>query len=312
MDDPSGFGINPVIATTHSVRKSGLTVEALQSMAASVNEQDRKPVILVEHDHLCPPMGQTVGCEVIQLDDGHHALIGQYDIFGSPTEIELPIGEIGLQQSSDEHHHSLAVGEFHHPQNYCVAIDAVNLGGHQELEDFFSELRSPSSEEFETQAITRRSVIPDPQVMFTLGLQLSAAWFGLRIAKAAADSIEPELKAFFQVMIQTIKNMALNATPKHRPVTYVLQVHGKPNLEFVARTRDTDLVIRAMANAGSPDLSSMIDRLYNHFNAEMIQFKLRDDGSWAFNYLATKSGKIVGTREAFDHRATVLKQMDKR
>lgn len=309
MDNSLDIDLNPVFATTHVVRQTVLTVESLHSAAACVNERDRKPVMFAEHDHLCPPMGQTVACKVVPLKDGHHALIGEYDIFPPPTEIDLPSGEIGYQQQSAKHPHPLTIGKFHHPDNYCIGIDPTNVGGAQELENLFAQLKQSDNDSFQTQPIERRSAIPDPEIIFTLGLKASAAWFGLRIAKAAADAIESELKNFFQVLIQAVKNMAANAIPKNRPITYILQVHGKPNLEFVARTRDADAVISAMADRDMSDLRPKIDSLLKRFKAEMVQFKLRDDGTWAFNYLATRDGKVIGSREAFDHRAVVLKDM---
>jgi hypothetical protein len=146
-------------------------------------------------------MGQTVAYKVVPLEDGHYALVGEYDIFPPPTEIELPSGEIGYQQQSAGHRHPLTIGEFHHPDSFSIGIDPTNVGGIQKLEDFFARLKGLDSEEFETQPIERRSLIPDPEVMFTLGLKASAAWFGLRVAKVAADAIEPELKNFFQVLV---------------------------------------------------------------------------------------------------------------
>lgn len=310
MDESSDIAFNQVLATTHIVRQTVLTIESLHSAAADINEQDRKLTMSAEHDRLCPPMGQAVALKVVPIKDGHHALIGEFDIFPPPTEIELPSGEIGYCQQSRTHTFSFTTAEFSHAESFCVAIDPSGLGGMQETNRFFDELKKDIQIAFETQPVERRTLLPDPEVIFTLGIKASALWFGVRLAKAGADVIESELKAFLRVMIDAIKRTATNAIPKNRPVTYVLQTRGTPNLEFIARTRDAHAVISAMADSDLSDLNPKIDALRKRFDAEMIQFKMHDDGTWRFNYLLTKDGKVVGTKTAFDHRAVVLKEME--
>jgi hypothetical protein len=111
-------------------------------------------------------------------------------------------------------------------------------------------------------------------------------------------------------MMSAIKRMAIEAVPINRPVTYVLQVHGKPNLEFIARSRDANAVISAIAKRDLAGLRPQIDSLHEHLKAEMIQFNLQEDGTWAFNYLLTNDGKVIGARKAFNHRAVVLQEME--
>ena len=303
----------PIVATTHQVRDTILTVEALYSMAACINERDRKPVMLAEHDILCPPMGQTVAARVVPTRDGHHALMVEFDFFPAAREIALPAGEHGFLQHSAKHRFPFTTGDFHFPSTFSLSLDPTGLGGHRGASRFNSDLRQADpTTEFEFRTTDRRSVLPDPEIVFTLGLQASALWCGVRLAKAAADAIEPELKAFFGVLVAAVKRMAVEAIPKNRPVTYVLQVHGKPNLEFIARTRDVNAVISAMVERHLGALQPQIDALHEHFNAEMIQFNLQENGTWAFNYLLTGDGKVIGTKKAFDHRAVVLQEMDRK
>ncbi len=303
----------PIVATTHQVRDTILTVEALYNMAACINERDRKPVMLAEHDMLCPPMGQTVAARIVPMRDGNHALMVDFDFFPAAREITLPTGELGFLQHSAKHRFPFTTGDFHYPKTFSLSVDPTGLGGHRGANRFDNDLRQAEpATEFEFKTTDRRSVLPDPEIIFTLGLQASALWFGVRLAKAAADAIEPELKAFFGVLVAAVKCMAVEAIPKNRPVTYVLQVHGKPNLEFIARTRDASAVISAMVERHLGDLQPQIDALYEHFNAEMIQFNLQESGTWAFNYLLTSDGKVIGTKKAFDHRAVVLQELDRK
>ena len=48
-----------IIATTHMVRNTVMTVESLEGAAKQITESERKVVVLAEHDHTCPPLGMT-------------------------------------------------------------------------------------------------------------------------------------------------------------------------------------------------------------------------------------------------------------
>lgn len=304
------MNIDQVLATTRMVRNTVMTVECLEGVANDVTNGERKPPIIPQHDKLSPPIGQAVSGRVVPIEDGHHALVVDYDIFPAPTEIELPDGSVGYQQSSEGHAFPFVSAETDCPSEFSVATDPVNMGGIESVQSFFEALSNDSGCEFDTHPLERRSQLPDPEVVFTLGLQVSAAWFGARMAKAAADALEPELKNFFTVMISAIKRTALELVPKHRPVTYVLKVQGTPNIEFIARTRDADLAVRAFSKSDISTVTPTVETLASQFAAEFVQFLLGADGTWRLNYALTSNGKVIGTKAAFDHRAVVINEME--
>lgn len=301
-----------VIATTHLVDQMILTVESLHDNAKLLNTHARKPAILIEHDALCPPIGQVVGGRVIAIDGGHHALVASNDFFPDPTSITLPTGDLGWEQKSSINNHPFWHGNFHHPDVFSVSIDPQNLGGISGYELLVTELKASTDIEFEASPVARRSVLPDPQIIFTLGVGASALWLGALLGKAAGQAaakvIEKELQAFFDVMVTAVKKAASEAMPINRPVTYVLQCHGNPNLEFVGRSRNADVVIRAFSESGLQEEKKLADDLRDSMNAEFVQFEMRDDGTWKLNYCLTKDGKVIGTRRAFSRRAIALNQ----
>jgi hypothetical protein len=164
-----------IIATTHLVDQMILTVESLEENAKRLNTMKRKPAISIEHDPLCPPVGQMVSGRVIRIDGGHYALVGGDDIFPEPVQFTLPNGESALMQSSEESRFPFWHGQFHHPQSYCVSIDPQNLGGMDGFSKFVDDLQSIAGTPFESQPSCRRSWLPDPLVVFTLSASASAA-----------------------------------------------------------------------------------------------------------------------------------------
>jgi hypothetical protein len=311
MKNQVSFQDDIVLATTHVVRDTVFTPESLRAMAEQRNRSDRKVRILVEHDRLCPPLGQVIGYRVEPIEGGHYALVGRCNVFPPPTEIELPSGESGYLQRSGTESHPFVTDRLDESVRFLVATDPHGLGGHPEAERFFDMLKETRSEGLGVGWTERRSELPDPEIVFTVGKSLAVVWIAACVGKGVKDAIATEVKERVKTLALAIKTMAANAIPKYRPVTYVLRLLGKPNVEFVARTRDADAVIRAMTGRSLSQVEPDIKALRERFGAEMIQLELRDDGKWAFNYLLTRDGKVVGTKQSFDRRAIVLQEMER-
>jgi hypothetical protein len=194
-----------IIATTNIVRNTVLTVEALESAAKLINEGERKVVVVAEHDHNCPPLGMTVTGRVVEIADGHCGLEVISALYGPPVCVDLPNGDSGFLQALPEYPHSLTSSDFGDSKLPEIQIDPSNFGGFEDTSVFLEEIRKIAPElEYETGVMERRSLMPDPEVVFRLGLSLSASWFAARMSKAAADAIEPQLKRFFDVVMATV------------------------------------------------------------------------------------------------------------
>jgi hypothetical protein len=300
-----------IIATTNLVDQMILTVESLEENAHRLSESKRKPAISIEHDPLCPPVGQMVSGRVIRLDNGHHALVAGDDMFPEPVPVTLPNGDSALMQSSAQNRFGFVHAEFEHPASFTVRTDPQNFGGIEGYESFVDELqRIAGSSTFEAQPTCRRSWLPDPLVVFTVSLSGSmAVWAGARIGKAAGEVLEREVKAFLDVVIAAVKKAAAAANPISRPVTYVLQLHGQPNVELVAKSRNAELVISAMLKSSLDQVKKQADEMGDSLNAEFVQFVMQDDGTWKFNYLLCNDGKVIGSRRAFSRRAIQINAM---
>ena len=246
MSSKSTQYVEAIIATTHRVRDTIISIEALEGAARQINESDRKVVMLAEHDHTCPPLGVTIAARVVQIDGGHHALQTIAALYGDPREIELPDSSIGLLQELVEHPHPLTSGDFGECTIPEVQIDPENFGGYENAQLFLAELSAIAPDiEYDVGIFERRSLIPDPEVIIRLGVAFSTSWFGVKMTKAAADALEPRFKRFLEVICDIITKTAKNALPNTRPITYVVKVNGKPNVDFVVKSRDPNVVISA-------------------------------------------------------------------
>jgi len=299
-----------IIATTHMVRNTILSIEALESATKQINENERKVVVLAEHDHTCPPLGMTVSGRVVEIENGYHGLEVTSALYGKPVCVDLPNGDSGFLQELPEYPNPLTSSDFGNSLVPKIQIDPSNFGDFKDASVFLEEIQKIAPElEYKTDFMERRSLIPDPEVVFRLGLSLSATWFAARVSKAAAEAIEPRLKNFFDVIIDTIIKTAKTAFPLLRPITYIVKVNGDPNVDFVVQSRDSNVVIRAFTGDFS-EISKQVVALRTQFGAEMIQFLLDEKEQWNFNYLLTRDGKVIGTKMSYDRRSVLLREME--
>lgn len=291
------------IATTHRVRDTVITKEALDDLAERITSDKRKVAVLVEHDSTCPPCGMAVSAKVVPLEDGHYALDTTSVLYGPPTLVLLPDGTNGFLQRLPTFPFPLSVGDFGTSVSPEIKIDPTSLGGIAEAREFSRALEAIAPEVgYSVSDFERRSAIPDPQMIIDFGAALSGLWLTAKLGNAAAKALEPRVKQFLDVAFEAMYRMAVHANPKTRPITYIFYAHGTPRVSFVVRTRDPHIAIRAMSSDFS-DVSKQVASLHGRFNAELIQLMLDDDGEWKFSYLVTSDGTVVGSKDSFDRRA---------
>ena len=77
---------------------------------------------------------------------------------------------------------------------------------------------------------------------------------------------------------------------------------GKPFIEFVARSNDSNAVLSALIEEKLVTTLSRAEQLNALFHSEKIQFLLDEKGEWEFNYLLTETGAVIGTEKSFSRR----------
>ena len=312
--EPALTQMQPIASTHVDAHNSEFTVGALQGMADQINNDVRKPTMWVNHDRTVPPIGVTVAGHVEPIDDGYHWLLAEYDLFPEPTAVGLPTGETGYRQFSEKARHPFKNAEFNEGEEITIGVDPGNLESPDDINEFFHDVRSEQFIEFETSVHVRRALENDPELLITLSLKAAAIWLGstflTQAAKTAGDVFSGELRNIYSLLRSAILKYTSYAHPKNRPITYVLQVPGTPNLEFVARSSDPHKVMLAFTGGSHVECRDVVQSFLQRFDtAEFIQFLLSDDGEWRFNYLLTRDGVSIGSRQAYSRRAILLKQL---
>ena len=305
--------LQPVASTHVDAHNSEFTVEALQSVADQINHSFRKPAMDLYHDRTVPPLGAVIAGHLKPTDDGYHVLLAEFDLFPDPTPVGLPTGETGYRQFSQKARYPFESAEFGEGERITVSVDSANFELPDDVNQFFRDVRDKQLIEFDTAMYARRAVENDPELIITITLKLAAIWLGSKFASSAAKStgeiFADELKNFYSLLRSAIVKYASYARPRNRPTTYVLQIPGTPNLEFVARSSDVHNVMLAFTDGSHVECRDVAMSFSQCFdNVEFIQFMLSDDGRWQFNYLLTRDGHAIGSRQAYSRRAVLLQQ----
>lgn len=151
--------------------------------------------------------------------------------------------------------------------------------------------------------------VPDPTIIVTVG----SSFIGLltyqvlrKSADRISDNIAEDLSKLYSSIKAVASGMAKYANPKTRPITYLVHVPGNPNISFVARTTEVNLLLNALLKDRSQEALQFSEELHTVINAVEVQFLLNANGHWEFNYLLTENGGVVGTPESFSRRARRL------
>ena len=111
-----------------------------------------------------------------------------------------------------------------------------------------------------------------------------------------------EIARFYSFVRSSAITALKYAIPRNRPITYIFELPGKPFIEFVARSNDSNTVLSALIEQNLVTALSRAKELNALFQSEKIQFLLDEKGEWEFNYLLTETGAVIGSEKSFSRR----------
>lgn len=300
-----------VAATTHIDRQNTrVTKQALESMANQINS-NRKPIMTIEHDTTLPPIGKIIKAWIEPTEDGEYRLLVVQETFEKEEPITLPDGSQGLKRQSEADNNPFVIKAKGIPEKVTLDADLANFASLGDYEAFLQEIKDDTFMPFDSGEIGRKSYIPDPEVIITLGKVILTYFaankiidtFGGKISDKLSDKVSDDIAEFY-VWVKTVGlKYAKYVIPKNRPVTYVISVPIAPHIELVARTSDASEVVAAIMLDNLEEPLKQAQRCRDELGAERVQFLLNKDGEWKFNYMLTDKGQVIGTKKSFSRKA---------
>jgi hypothetical protein len=283
--------------------------ESFDRVANDINTGASCPAFGVEHDRTLPPLGKVIAARIEDLPDGERLLVLTQDLFENERQITLPDGTVGFVSESDSDRRPF-VQTIKPVDVTHVQIDRVNLEDPDEADQFFSDVRSATSEPFEEGAFFRKAAVPDPELVIVAAKTIAAALVGKKVVDKVVDSIGDKVKGdlakLYDLARAAVVNFAKRAVPRNRPHTYLVVIPGDPVIELVAVTTLPDAFLEALTEAHLKEAVERALELHSRFDTARVQMLLAKDGTWRFNYLVTHQGTVIGTDESLRRRTKVL------
>jgi hypothetical protein len=301
-----------VMSSTHiDKHRTKMTKEALESGLKFING-NRKPRLGLEHNQTLPPLGRINNGEVVQGDDGEYYLVADQEFFDVQESITLSNGLELIMESFSDNNFPFVECEFEERNKIEIKYDFVNFESYQKGKEFINELQKNSDVEFEGSIFSRKSVIPDPEIIVRITEILGIALgIGLRkIPEKLGDAIGEDLAKLYKLLSNTIKKSVLELLPKNQPIHFIVEIPiDKSFVELIVTTRNPDIAINAYDRKAISKLRSDMDALIKTFNVEKIQYFLNDKNIWELNYMLTEEGKVIGTKKSFKRRNDFFQEM---
>ena len=211
-----------IAATTEVDRHNcQITKEALENAMVFINEGKYVPGVGLEHDHSVMPIGKTIKGQIVPYRDGEFAAQIHQDIFFDEFKERITdTGEKVYIGESQYDHRPFADTEKDDISKLEISIDPVNF-----LQEDYEELIQYITDDCDAnyQDIIRKSLIPDPEIVFTLAAGTLMFWTGKKALEKLADNVATDIASCYTRIKKAAVKFAQYAIPKNRPITYVFR-----------------------------------------------------------------------------------------
>lgn len=300
-----------IAATTEVDRHNcQITKETLENAMVFINEGKYVPGVGLEHGHSVMPIGKTIKGQIVPYRDGEFAAQIHQDIFFDEFKERITdTGEKVYIGESQYDHRPFADTEKDDISKLEISIDPVNF-----LQEDYEELIQYITDDCDAnyQDIIRKSLIPDPEIVFTLAAGTLMFWTGKKALEKLADNVATDIASCYTRIKKAAVKFAQYAIPKNRPITYVFRESNEYVTEFVIQTTCVDTMLEAIQKEyilSALEKTNQVKLLVNGAIAK-IQF-LYDcrKKEWEFNYLTSTTGQVIGTEKCYRKTAKVFENV---
>lgn len=307
-------------ATTHAFRQGNgrvrMTKESLESASERANG-DRAIPFVVDHDPFCMPLGKVTEAWVEPYED-EHALVTRTYIEDEIRYLTHTVHGTQLvcldfkdapkpfrRKSEDTEENQITIG-----------VDWANFDSRQEFLEFTNDV-GKFDDEIICKTLGRLSIVPEPLIQFIVANpELSAAlavgaWMLRRVEKFVRYTVDETLRKAaddlsdsFSGKIRDIMTAYRNRQSEDdRPVLTEIIIPGDMDLILLTRTASGD-------EFPNIDLTSLTEAMEGHGEllqcAEEATFARAGNNDWEFQYLKTRSGRVMGTPECYERTVKKL------
>lgn len=296
------------IAATTKLDKHNckITKEALEEATKGINESPYVPGAGLNHDPSVLPIGKTIRGELIPFEENEYAVQIYQDIFLDEFEKITTNNQNYYYGASKVDNRPFADTELENVDKLDVSLDPVNFSN-QDYETMKQFIESECNAN--SQDMMRKSLIPDPEVIFTLLSGTLLFWTGKKTLEKLSNDISTDIAKSYAAIKKAILKVAKYAIPQNRPITYVFRESNEYVLELIIQTPKPADVFEATKEENISSIFDEINHISKLINSPIakIQFLYSfSDCKWEFNYLTTNTGEVLGTEKCYKKTAKVF------
>lgn len=283
-------------ATTHIDKHNCMIAkEALEDAVKDINEGLYAIGVGIEHDSTIMPIGKVISGKMVKFKDGEYGIEIEQELFDEYQVFNDETGEKWYIAKSQRDVRPFADTQAEDIHNIKVSIDPVNFSK-TDCENLLNFYEKECL--FETEYFMRKSVIPDPEIIFTLVAGTIAAMTGKKITEHLTDDIVKLYELIKKAVLKTVKC----CKQSYRPITYVIRENSSYLMELVVVTEIPDILFEALQNEKLSQIEAKIETFTNNFNIDIakVQCLYNIEGQeWIINYVSTRDGKVIGSEKCY-------------
>ncbi len=305
--------VKGICATTEVDRHNcQITKESLESSMRDITEGKYAPGVGLNHDHSVMPIGKVIKGELIPFKDNEYAAQIHQDVFWDEfVEYKSDTGSIYYVGKSEYDKRAFADTKKENVSKLQIGVDPVNFDNNdfQMVVDYFEKECNAAP-----QSIMRKSLIPDPEIVFTLITGTLLVLTGKKTLDKLSDSIACDIASCYSLIKKAITKTVRYAIPKNRPITYVFRESDLYVTELIIQTTDFNKVLEALKPENLSQIFDIISQVSALISDDIAKIQLTYDcqnNKWEFNYLTSTTGQVLGTEKCYKRTAKVFEEIVK-
>lgn len=277
-----------------------MSIEALNDYVEVINNPDIKIRMSVDHRADFPPKG-VINNAVLKQKGDYYYVEADYCEFEESCTAEWD-NTLVIESFSTSFSFADVKSE---PVNaFSISIDPNNFRTDEDYGRYIKRIREVSGDDLEIVEPLRKSADSIPEIIITLAPYFLTYQLMKKVGDKSTDEVSSQIvekgKEVFKTIEIALKEGFYRLIPSDRPVITIFEYPGNPHIQFVARTRDQQLILKALTK-----ISQAIEQIEEYkklVDIGQIQFVLDSKGKWKFNYLLTTDGKSIGKKKTVSNR----------
>ena len=297
-------------ATTHMDRHNcRIAKEALEDAVKDMNEGLYAVGVGMEHDPTVMPIGKVLSGRMVMFEDGEYGIEIEQEIFEKChiyKDVENEKWYI-VESETDKRPFADTLAETIH--NMKVAVDPVNFSSedYEKLLEFYEKDCS-----LDTECFIRKSVVPDPEIIFTFVKGTLAVLAGNKITEKLAGQMANDAVKLYEVIKKAVLETLKRLKPGNKLVTYVIKEYNPYLIELVVAAETPEPLLEALQPEKMRQIEKRIENFTNTFDVDIAKIQCIyniERQKWEVNYVSTKEGQVIGSEKCYKKTTELVKKI---